>query len=171
MSTKEYLKKICSHTGLYFTAATLLLILFNVIVNNDLSRGIHPGSQALLLPFSLIFATANMMFRYGTFKIWERTVLHYVMTVFSVFCFLYLPNLSDGKTASQGFAFFCIVSVIYIIIMGVILGLRARINRVKRDEAHYKSVYKQGKGENSVAKNSKNNKKDKDDYQSVFKKK
>jgi O-antigen ligase len=62
MSTKEYLKKICNHTGIYFTVATLLLILFYMIVNNDLTRGIHPGSQALLLPFSFLLAAANMIF-------------------------------------------------------------------------------------------------------------
>ena len=170
MSTKDYLKKICFHTCLYFTVATLLLILFNMIVNNDLTRGIHPGSQALLLPFSLLFAWANILFQYGSFKTWARVVLHYALTVLSVFCCLYLPNREDSKSAAQSFIFLLAITIIYAIIMGVLLGVRARIKRVTRDATHYKSIYKQDK-ESQNTKNSQKNKKDKDDYQNVFKKK
>lgn len=171
MSTKEYLKKICSHTGIYFTISTLLLILFHIIVNNDLTRGVHPGSQALLLPFSFLFATANILFRHSTVKAWARVVLHYTLTVVGTFCCLYLPNRADNTTASKGFVFFFAITIIYAIVMGIILGVRSRINRVKRDEAHYKSIYKQSDSNGKNTKSSKNNKKDKDDYQSVFKKK
>ena len=37
---------------------------------------------------------------------------------------------------------FLIFTVIYFVIMGTILAIRARIKRVKRDEAIYHSVYK-----------------------------
>ncbi|MBO5327456.1 MAG: hypothetical protein J6A84_04985 [Clostridia bacterium] len=171
MSTREYIKKICNHTGIYFTVATLLLILFYIIVNNDLTRGIHPGSQALLLPFSFLLATANIFFRYGTFKTWLRVTQHYALTIIGTFCCLYLPNRAGGTTASQGFGFFFAMTLIYAIVMGIILGVHARIHRVTRDEAHYKSVYKQNEDNKKITKSSKNNKKDKDDYQSVFKKK
>jgi predicted membrane protein len=171
MNTKDYLKKICFHTCLYFTAATLLLLLVSIIVNNDLTRGIHPGNQALLFPFALLFALANILFQYGAFKTWIRVVLHYALTILSVFCCLYLPNREANASASQGFKFFLAITIIYAIIMGVLLGVRARIKRVTRDAAHYKSVYKQDKDENKNTKNSQKNKKDKDDYQSVFKKK
>jgi hypothetical protein len=171
MSTKEYLKKICNHTGIYFTVGTLLLILFYMIVNSDLTRGIHPGSQALLLPFSFLLATANIFFRYGTFKTWQRVAQHYVLTIVGTFCCLYLPNRADGTTTSQGFGFFFATTLVYAIVMGIILGVRARILRVTRDEAHYKSIYKTDEDPKKITKNSKNNKKDKDDYQSVFKKK
>ena len=110
MSTKDYLKKICFHTCLYFTVATLSLILFNIIVNNDLTRGIHPGSQALLLPFSLLFASANLLFQHATFKTWVRVVLHYILTILSVFCCLYFPNREDSKSAAQGFIFLLAIS-------------------------------------------------------------
>lgn len=171
MSTKDYLKKICFHTCLYFTVATLLFLLISIIVNNDLTRGIHPGSQALLFPFSLLFASANVLFRHGTFKMWMRVVLHYTLTFMSVFCCLYLPNRDANASASQGFKFFLVITILYVIIMGILLGVRARIKRVTRDAAHYKNVYKQGKDEEKNAKNSQKNKKDKDDYQNVFKKK
>ena len=168
MSTKEYFKKICFHTCLYFTVSTLLLILFNLIVNNDLSRGIHPGSQALLLPFSLLFASANILFRYGTFETWVRVLLHYALTVLSVLCCLYLPNQENGVSATQCFLFLLAITIIYAIIMGTLLGVRARIKHVTRDAAHYKSVYKQNSDD---TKSSQKNKKDKDEYQNVFKKK
>lgn len=171
MSTKDYLKKICFHTCLYFTAATLVLLLISIIVNNDLTRGIHPGNQALLLPFALLFAVANVLFGHGTFKIWIRVVLHYALTFIGIFCCLYLPSREDNTSPSQGFIFFLAITIIYAIVMGVLLGIRARIKRVTRDAAHYKSVYKESKNESKNTKNSKNNKKDKDDYQSVFKKK
>ncbi|MBQ8716535.1 MAG: hypothetical protein IJY43_01655 [Clostridia bacterium] len=171
MSTKDYLKKICFHTCLYFTVATLLLILFNIIVNNDLTRGIHPGSQALLLPFSLLFASANILFQYATFKTWARVVLHYALTLMSIFCCLYLPNREGHAAATQSFLFLLAITIIYAIVMGILLGVRARIKRVTRDASHYKSIYKQDKNSEKNTKNSQKNKKDKDDYQNVFKKK
>lgn len=171
MSTKDYLKKICFHTCLYFTVATLLLILFNIIANNDLTRGIHPGSQALLLPFSLLFASANILFQYGTFKTWMRVVLHYALTILSILCCLYLPNREGNASATQSFLFLLAITIIYVIIMGALLGLRARIKRVTRDATYYKNIYKQGNRDSKNTKSSQKNKKDKDDYQNVFKKK
>ena len=168
MIAKDFFKKICIHTCFYFTAATLLLILFGLAVNQDLSRGIHPGAQALLLPFSFLLATANIQFKYADFHIAGRTAIHYALTMFGTMCCLYLPNKNAGAGGSQGLILFVALSAIYAIIMGIVLGIRARIKRVTRDESRYKSVYKQDRDEPEPVKR---DHKKKDEYQSGFKKK
>ncbi|MBE6701809.1 MAG: hypothetical protein E7585_00135 [Ruminococcaceae bacterium] len=180
MNTKDYLKKIAIHTCIYFTGATLLLIYIYFLFSA--SSGIHPLAQLLILPFSLLFALANVQFQHATIKIAWRVVIHYALTVGGMFCLLYLPNKAPGATASQGLFLFIGLTFIYAIVMGILLILRARIQRVRRDTKHYKGVY-QNKDNEKQKKDLPNHKEitnkkpnkskaqDADDYQNVFKKK
>ena len=168
MSAKDYLKKICIHTCIYFTATTLLLLLLYVILSLDLSSGIYPPAQVCILPFSFLLAAANVFFRYATdWGIGWRVSIHYALTLGSAFVFLYLPQKADSE--ANGLILFVVMTVLYAVIMGILLGIRARIRRVTRDESRYKSLYGGTAAKNS--KNGKSKKQSKDDYQSVFKKK
>ncbi|MBQ8356780.1 MAG: hypothetical protein IJX39_03120 [Clostridia bacterium] len=177
MKEKDYLKKIGIHTCIYYTAATFLILFLYFILNTDLSAGVQPEALICILPFALLFACANILYKYAPIKTGWKVLLHYILTLGGAFCCLYLPNKDPEANASQGLILFLALSLIYIMIMGIVLGLSARIRRVMRDESHYKSVYKQGQddkkktGSDKNGKNSKSNKKDKDDYQNVFKKK
>lgn len=176
MSAKDYLKRICIHACIYFTATTFLLLFLYFALSLDLTSGIHPLAQVCILPFSFLLAVANIFFKYATdWGMGWRVSIHYALTLGGAFLCLYLPNKVDTATSSQGLILFVVMTVLYAVIMGIILGVRARIRRVTRDESHYKSLYRQGgKKSDTVSKNSKNGKakkKDKDEYQSVFKKK
>ena len=170
MSAKDYLKRICIHTCIYFTAATFLLLFLYFVLSLDLSSGIHPVAQICILPFSFLFAAANVFFRYATdWGIGWRVSIHYALTLVSAFLCLYLPNKASNAPSSQGLILFVVMTVLYAVIMGILLGIRARIRRVTRDESRYKSLYGGTAAKNS--KNGKSKKQSKDDYQSVFKKK
>ena len=129
----------------------------------------------MLLPFSLLFAIANIQFKYTELPIAARVGIHYAFTMLGVMCCLYLPNRNSGAGASQGLILFLAVSVLYAIAMGGFLGVRARIHRVTRDATRYQSLYKSKENSkiNEQEKNgssAKNRKNDKDTYQNVFKK-
>lgn len=165
MNAKDYFKKICTHAAYYFTAATLLLILFYIIFSMDLTRGIHPGAQALLLPFALLFATANVQYKYAGYSMIYRVCIHYLLTVVGAFCLLYLPNRQGTANASQGLILYIALTLFYAIVMGVVIGVAARAKKVKRDGKAYRQLYH----EEEMPKNSASKKKN-DDYQNVFKK-
>ncbi len=170
MSAKDYLKKIGAHTCIYFTAITFLLLFLYFALSLDLSTGINPVAQICILPFSFLLATANIFFKYATdWGIGWRVSIHYCLTLGGAFVCLYLPNKVEGASSSQGLILFVVMTVLYAVIMGIVLGVRARIRHVTRDSAHYKSLY--GKKSNDNAKKAKKGKSDKDEYKNVFKKK
>ena len=173
MSAKDYLKKILIHSCIYFSVTTFLLLFLYFALSLDLSTGIHPAAQICIFPFSFLLATANVFFKYAQdWGIGWRVSIHYCLTLGGAFVCLYLPNKTDGATGSQGLVLFVVMTVLYAVIMGVILGIRARIDRVTRDTTRYKSLYR---GENAKKKgvsdkNGKSGKKQQDEYKSVFKK-
>ena len=172
MSAKDYLKKILIHSCIYFTAATFLLLFLYFALSLDLSAGIHPAAQICIFPFAFLLATANVFFKYALdWGIGWRVSIHYCLTRGGAFICLYLPNKTDGATGSQGLVLFVVMTVLYAIIMGTVLGVRARIHRVVRDESKYKSLYRSdaAKKKGVSDKNGKSDKKQKDEYTSVFK--
>ena len=56
--------------------------------------------------------------------------------------FLYLPNKSAEQDLTAALLIFLVLSVLYWLIMGSILIVTARMRRVERETAAYKSVYK-----------------------------
>ena len=143
MNAKDYLKKICVHTAIYFTCGTLLLLMFLFIMSADvLTRGIPAVPQLLMLPFSLLLAIANVQFRYAQLSTAWRVTFHSLLTVGGMFLLVYLPNQEPGKPASVHFGFLLGILLLYAVVMSIFLLIRARTLRVKRDATHYRSVYK-----------------------------
>ncbi|MBE6594515.1 MAG: hypothetical protein E7644_01815 [Ruminococcaceae bacterium] len=141
MEKHPYLKKIALSTCVYYTAVTFFILFLFFLINTDLSRGVHPISLIMFLPFSFFFASANAYFRHGKQSLALRVLAHYALTMGGVFLFLYLPNKTEGQSASGAFLLFLALSVLYIVIMSVILVIRSRFKRVTREESEYVSVY------------------------------
>ena len=171
----SYTKKICIHTCIYYTAATFALLLIYAIMARDLTQGLQVKAQICILPFALLFACANVIFAHTPLTAPWRVTLHYAFTLAGIMLCLYLPNKDPQAGGSQGLVLFLALSVVYAIVMGVILGLGARIKHVKRDTARYTSLYKKEdkKAESDIpAKTGKKKKPDRKngEYQNVFKK-
>ncbi len=189
MAVKDYLKKIGIHTCIYYTVATFFLLFLYFVLNRDLSVGLQVLPQICILPFALLFAIANVVFKYASFSVTWRVVLHYALTLGGSMLCLYLPNKDPQAGGNQALVLFIALSVLYAVIMGVILGLRARIKRVTRDATRYTGLYRDKKkaapqhaknkaksNDKEQAETDKNGKKRKnaqkpEEYQSVFKKK
>ncbi len=142
MSTKDFAKKIALGTCVYYTAVTFLILFFYFVINADLSNGVNPVALITILPFAFMFSVANFIYRHTALKFAARMLLHYALTVGGAFTCLYLPNKTAEQQTAGAMLLFLIFTVIYFVIMGAIWTVCARINRVKRDEAKYHSVYK-----------------------------
>jgi len=142
MKPIDYVKKIALHTCVYYTAVTFFLLFLYWLLNLNLNRGMNPIALICILPFSLCFAAGNICMTCSPLKTYLKLILHYLLTVGGAFLCLYLPNRAEGQTAAQGFVLFVALSVFYIVVMGVIGFVRARIRRVDREEKAYLDVYK-----------------------------
>lgn len=135
-------KRICLHACVYYTVTTFLLIFLFWLISDDITRAMHPVSLMLILPFSLGFAAANTLFQYAKWATWIRVLLHYALTMASIWCFLFLPNKAEGQSASGALILYLILTLIYAIVMGVVLYYRGRIKNITREKSKYISVYK-----------------------------
>jgi CHASE1-domain containing sensor protein len=141
MKKNNTFKEILLSTCVYYTAVTFFVLFLFFLINADLSRGVHPVSLILFLPFSFFFAAANHYFRHGKSGTALKVLVHYTLTLGGTWLFLFLPNKSAEQPASGAFILFVALSVLYAIVMTVILVIRGRYKRVSRDEAEYVSVY------------------------------
>ena len=164
---QNFLTKTILHACVYFTGIAVLLIFFGLLRGQN---GIHPIALLLCVPFSYLFALANVQFKYAPYKAIWRVLIHTALTLGSVYGFVYWPNRVAEKPASVHFGFFIGFLLIYTIVMAVILGIRARIVGVRREATQYKSLYSQKEKSKETQKQPAKNKKQ-DDYQNVFKKK
>ena len=139
---KHYLGRIFKNACIYYTVTTFLLIFLFWLIADDITRAMHPTALMLIFPFSLLFATANMIFRESELDTWLKVIIHYTVTMLALMLCLYLPNKAVNARASGAFALLLILSVIYFIVMAVVLYLRARVFRIERDEKSYTGVYK-----------------------------
>ena len=137
-----YIGKIFKSACVYYTVTTFLLIFLFWLISDDITRAMHPVSLMLILPFSLLFATANTIFRESGLDTWVKVICHYTMTMLGVMLCLYLPNQAADARPMGALALLLALSVIYAIVMGVVLYLRARLYKVERDEKAYTGVYK-----------------------------
>ncbi len=141
MQKISYLKKIGCHACIYYTVTTFLLIFLFWLISDDITRAMHPVALMLILPFSLCFAAANVLFQYSRLAPWLKVVLHYAITMLGIWLFLFLPNKAEGQSGSGAFILYLVLSFIYALIMGVTLYMRGRIKRITREESKYTSVY------------------------------
>jgi len=141
-TTHNFLGLIFKNACVYYTVTTFLLIFLFWLISDDITRAMHPVSLMLILPFSLLFATANTIFRESGLDTWVKVICHYTMTMLGVMLCLYLPNQAADARPMGALALLLALSVIYAIVMGVVLYLRARLYKVERDEKAYTGVYK-----------------------------
>ncbi len=142
MNAKEVVKRIALGSCVYYTAVTFLVLFLYFVLNLDLADGMQALALIAILPFSVLFASANTIYRHTALAKWLRVIIHYVLTVGGAFVFLYLPNKDPQQTGKQALLLYLVFTVLYAIVMGTVLIISGRIHRVKRDEGNYHNVYK-----------------------------
>ena len=143
MKPKDYVKSVALGACVTYTVTIFLFLFLYFLLNKDLSGGVQPVALIAILPFAILFACANVIYRKTPLAKWLRVLIHYVLTVGGAFLCLYLPNKNPEVPASKAMILFLIFTAVYAVAMGAVLLISARIRRVKRDEGKYDSVYKQ----------------------------
>ena len=111
----------------YFTVIALCLTLFDFLSSS-------PGSIAssaflLIFPAALTISGASMLLHSDTMPRWARILCHYLLTVFAIFVFLYLPTKKTVQPM-QALLMFLVFSIVYWILFLFIHILGGRIRRL-----------------------------------------
>ena len=142
MQSKDLAKRIALFSCVYYTLFTFIILFLYFALNTDLSKGMHPVALIAILPFSFCFASANALYRHTSFRKAIRLSLHFLLSVGGAMLFLYLPNKSPEQDLNDALLILLVLALLYWLVMGTILIVTARIRRVERETATYKSVYK-----------------------------
>ena len=142
MQSKGYIKHIALFSCVYYTAFTFLILFLYFALNTDLSKGMHPVALIAILPFSICFSTANVIYRHTALKRILRLLVHFSLTVGGAMLFLYLPNKTPAQDLTSAMLILLVLALLYWLIMGTVLIVTARVRRVERETAPYQSVYK-----------------------------
>lgn len=142
MKKSDWLKQLMIGACVTYTVTSFLLLFIFLIVNTDLTRGLQARAMIFILPFSLFFSLADLIFRKSAIRLSFKVICHYLLTVGGALLFLFLPNKSPDQSGSGALVLFAVISVLYFIVMFTVLYFRSRAAKVKRDEAEYHSVYK-----------------------------
>ena len=143
MQEKGYYKAIALYACVYYTVTTFLIsFIYWALNTGNIKNGFNLIALVLVFPFSLFFSAANMLYRHSQIKKGWRLLLHFLLTVGGAFLFLYLPNKPEEQNTFGAVIILMVFTVVYWIIMGAVLGINARIHRVKREAAAYTSVYR-----------------------------
>ena len=143
MQEQNPYKQIALYACVYFTVTTFLISsIYWVLNTGNITSGFNLVALLLVFPFSCLFSAANWIYRHTDMQKWVRVFIHYTLTVGGAFIFLFLPNKAPTQKASASLLLFLVFTVLYAIIMGIVLGISARIHRVKREASQYRSVYR-----------------------------
>ncbi|MBE6604495.1 MAG: hypothetical protein E7639_02165 [Ruminococcaceae bacterium] len=139
-------KSIVAHilrlSCIYYTITTFLLIFLFWLISNDITRAMHPVALMLILPFCICFAAANTLWSSAVLSGFPALLVHYALTIGSIWLFLFLPNKNPDAQASGALILFLALTLIYAVVMGFVVFMRRRIKHLTRESSEYTSVYK-----------------------------
>ena len=126
MKTWQILKRWLNGGCVYFTVISLIIIFGNLAWAGADSVGrIYTPSFLLFLPMGLVLSAAEMLLRNQKIARWIRYLSHYLITVASIYLFLWLPS---GTVSSPSTPLMIIVlfTVLYWAVFGMLLRNRVR---------------------------------------------
>ena len=93
MKVSTILKQFFVGACVYYTLASVVLLLLNIILDGgNLERMIGLTNFLLLFPFGLALSGAGMIYRHTSMPRWSRLLLHYLITLLAFLFFLWLPS-------------------------------------------------------------------------------
>lgn len=134
MNTLNLIKKWLAGGCVYYTLVSLIMIALNFLVSGPNDSGvIHTPSFLLFLPFGLCMSAAGMLFSCKKISPIVQYLLHFVITVLSVFLFLWLPS-NAAASASTGLILLMLFSVLYWIFLGLVVWIRSRVRKLMEED-------------------------------------
>ena len=133
MKSLRILRELLVGACVWFTVLAFCLILIRAIVQGSSGNtGISILHFALLFPCALGFSGARMI-RKGAFAEAIRLLLHYLITLFSVFFFLWLPS-GNEKSAARNLAVLGMVTLLYWLAYLIIRLTAARFRNLREED-------------------------------------
>ena len=94
---KQLTKRLLTRTCVWFTLlSVVLMVIYAVRSGADGTFFIELYRYFLLLPCSLFWAGAGIVYRYTAWGAFPRLLLHYLLTTLAFFLFLWLPQGGHG---------------------------------------------------------------------------
>lgn len=131
------IRYIIGYSSVIFTAISLVLLIFwSLSENKEGMTFTDPARFLAIYPFALCASAASLVFK-AKIKTAVQVIIHYAVTIFSFYLFICAPI----KSSTNPVAIIALASLLYFIGIAVYLGIRAAINKKKREEIPYQAVY------------------------------
>ena len=152
MKTNFWKKEFFGGCAIFF-AAIVLIALFMLIINYETTKNTFDIALSVirilfLAAFSFVFSFANTFYGVDTMKEWFRLALHFILTAFGFFLFIYYP-VSAEITAAGGnlptenaIILLSLFTVVYFLIFGAVKLAKLIIKKNKAKKEEYQPVYK-----------------------------
>ena len=132
MKISEILKKLFTGACIYYSAASVALILLKLILSGAQNSVISVISFLLLFPFGLTVSGAQMVYRRSPLPSWSRLLLHFLMILSAFFLFLWLPAQSHASAGSTLVALFLLTVAYWVVFLIVKLTVK-RFHSIKEE--------------------------------------
>ena len=143
MNVKFFIKRLLTHSCIYFSLITVLYALVTAIVNvNDDKILLDAGRVMLYYLFALLFAAANSIKEIKALHKAVAVSLHYAITVFAFYACFFLPI---DMSTSNVFIGLAIYTVAYVIVSVIIAVFKARFRANAEVKQKYKPQFKSKK--------------------------
>lgn len=134
MNTLKALKKWLVNGCVYFAIISLVMIFGKLLLDGSENAGrIHTLSFLLFFPFGLSMSAAGLLLSNKRLHSALRSLLHFLITVFSLFLFLWLPSNASAY-ASTGLIMLALFSVLYWIFFGLLVWIRSRVRKLMEQD-------------------------------------
>ena len=134
MKSFRILRELLLGACVGFTVLSLCLILIQTVVSGSSDgAGISTLRFALLFPCSLGFSGARMIRKSGSLSAPLRILLHYLITLLSVFFFLWLPS-GNEKTVLRNLAVLAVVTLVFWLVFLIVRLTAARFRNLREEE-------------------------------------
>ncbi len=129
MKTLQVIKKLFLNGCVYYTAIALAMILLNLAIGAGSDAPILASSFLLLFPASLCFSAGGLLLSNKKLSFPLRALLHYGITLLTVFVFLWLPaNMNTrGMVALVLFGLF---TLLYWLVFLTVHLIQKRVRRL-----------------------------------------
>ena len=131
------IKYIICYSSVVFNAISLILLIPQALSTD--SNGVafvDPARFLAIYPVALCTTAASLIFR-ANMKTVFKVLIHYAVTITAFYVFICAPI----KSTSKPLAIVAVTSLLYFIGVAIDLGIRAAIDKKKRVETPYQSVY------------------------------
>ena len=139
MNIKSLIKKILSHSCVYFTVVTAIYSLIVMTIHVDDNEVLLNASRLMLFfVASILFSIANAISRIKIMHGALRLFIHFVLSAFAFYSCMMLPVSPDASSAMVVFAAF---TVVYFLAVALIAAFKARYRSRFEDKTEYKSQF------------------------------